>query len=374
MSYNPLIQSTSSTLNSTSAPLAGGATFTGTAELNSAQDVMVSCKTDADGILYAEFSIDNVNWDSSIPVTVNAGINEFHTYSKGSRYFRIRYVNGSAAQSYFRLGTYFGQYRQGTSGLSSSVQQDADAITARTISEETFTSEGKYTGRSIVHKFGRNPDVDAAEDIWNGGGTYTGFPVSGSAETLSVFSSSANDTAAGTGARTVILYGLDSSYNEINETVTLNGTTPVATTNTFWRMHLGIVVTAGSSEVNEGSITARHSTTTANVFMVMPIGYSFAAICCYTIPAGYTGYIKKYRASMLDNTTNQALMAGWYRGFGEAAKTIRPFTINTTNGSMTEVYGAIPLPEKTDLKMRCMSVINANADITASFDIVLVKN
>lgn len=70
---------------------------------------------------------------------------------------------------------------------------------------------GMTQGLSLVLKFGRNPDVDtgASEDIWNGGGLYTGFPTTGSAEPLGVASSSANDTAAGTGAITASANNLD---------------------------------------------------------------------------------------------------------------------------------------------------------------------
>ena len=45
-------------------------------------------------------------------------------------------------------------------------------------------SRGAVNGWSTRRKFGRNADVDAGstpEDVWNGGGVYTGFPTSGSA-------------------------------------------------------------------------------------------------------------------------------------------------------------------------------------------------
>lgn len=55
--------------------------------------------------------------------------------------------------------------------------------------------ENSMAGKTFVHKFGRNPDIDTAsgfEAIWNGGGDYSGFNAT-SGEQLEVLSSSAND-------------------------------------------------------------------------------------------------------------------------------------------------------------------------------------
>lgn len=106
----------SSANNTTTTPLSGGSTYTGAADRNSLPDVMVSCQTDADGTLYFDFSVDGTNW-STFPTAgfaVSAGIHEFHTAVKGPRDFRVRLVNGSGAQSYLRLYTYFGTFRQDT--------------------------------------------------------------------------------------------------------------------------------------------------------------------------------------------------------------------------------------------------------------------
>ena len=53
--------------NSTSTPLVANATFVGATELNNYNDVMVTIKSDQDGIFYMQFSPDGANWDSSLP-------------------------------------------------------------------------------------------------------------------------------------------------------------------------------------------------------------------------------------------------------------------------------------------------------------------
>ncbi len=73
--------------------------------------------------------------------------------------------------------------------------------------------------------------------------------------TLSVASTSALDTAAGTGARTMTIEGLDENYAELPlETITLNGTTPVNSTVQYFRINRLTIITAGSTRANQGDI------------------------------------------------------------------------------------------------------------------------
>lgn len=71
---------------------------------------------------------------------------------------------------------------------------------------------------------------------------------------LDVSSSSATDTAAGTGARTVEIAGLDFNGLPLLETVTLNGQTVVTTTKAFWRVFGAQVLTVGTNRRNAGDI------------------------------------------------------------------------------------------------------------------------
>lgn len=78
-----------------------------------------------------------------------------------------------------------------------------------------------------IAKFGQNPDVDAAaiEDIWSYGGTYTFLSV---ATQLYASSSAAGDTT-----QTFEVLGLDGAGLEVIRTVTLNGRTQVALSDTL---------------------------------------------------------------------------------------------------------------------------------------------
>jgi len=140
-----------------------------------------------------------------------------------------------------------------------------------------------------VNKFGANPDVDAGqtEDIWDAGGVRA---LPGAAETFIITSSSVNDAAAGTGARTLQIYGLDQDYNLADETVTLNGTTGVTTTTTFINIHRMVVRTTGSLTFNDGNLTATGSDS-SNAMAYIRANYSQTQMVHYMIPANFTGFL-----------------------------------------------------------------------------------
>lgn len=121
--------------NTTTTALGSGATFTGAWEQNDRPDVMVSCQTDNTGTLYFDFSV-NGSDVNTFPVSgfaVASGIHEFHTAVKGARYFRVRLVNDADAQTYLRLYTYYGQFRQGNAPLNQSIGSDSDATTVKAV-------------------------------------------------------------------------------------------------------------------------------------------------------------------------------------------------------------------------------------------------
>lgn len=238
---------------------------------------------------------------------------------------------------------------------------------------------GLVPGYSSVNKFGHNPAVaTAGEDIWTGGGDYDFFPTT--AQAMEVSSSSSSDSAAGTGARTVILYGLDENWEEQSETVTLNGTTPVALANTYIRMFRGVVLTAGTASENLGDIEVEASVggETA-IFITAGDGQTQQAI--YTIPAGKTGlFVKGYVAMSNDNKNGEDAGFKWLmklnNGLNGAWQTkgqIGLVNIGTSNWQYEYGIPAGMIPEKTDIRIRCYKA-SATIEAEGGFDLLLKDN
>lgn len=239
-----------------------------------------------------------------------------------------------------------------------------------------WIAAGLVNRYSAVNKFGRNLDVDTTstpEDLWGGDGVYTGFPTSTS-EPLEVLSSSANDAAAGTGLRTVVIQGLNQDWEQVSETVTLNGLTPVQSVNTYRRCHTMRGVTAGSGGANAGTITVRHATTEANVFLAMQVGNNQTNCSAFTIPAGHKGYLMSSFGALRGtiNGTGDCVFA--IRNLGEVFRYRRPFTISPNYEHNETLAIPIELAAKTDIILRCITVSVSNLELAGGYDVVLVED
>ena len=178
----------------------------------------------------------------------------------------------------------------------------------------------------------------------------------------------------GSGARSFRISGLDENFIPQEETIYLNGTSAVTTSTLWTRAFRGKVLTAGTGNQNAGSITVRHSTTTANIFMQIPAGLNSTVIGAYTVPAGKTAYIKKIRIALTraNGSAGSALISFRAREDGsvyrprvyEPISTAFPYSFN----------GAIKLIEKTDIIIRVESVSDNNSQVSGVFEYILVDN
>lgn len=129
------------------------------------------------------------------------------------------------------------------------------------IPNESFSnvSRGLVSGAEQISAYGRRTTAGVETNILWPDGTYALPPAAG--VQISLVSTSVNDTAAGTGIRTLDVHYLDASLVRRVETITMNGTTDVLSVATNIRfiecMHM---VTFGSGKVAAGTITAHVST------------------------------------------------------------------------------------------------------------------
>lgn len=122
---------------------------------------------------------------------------------------------------------------------------------------------GSIPGLTQVNLRGVNPaPTTTFEPMWGESAAYT--PLLVAMSTPYCASGSANDTAAGTGARTISVKGVDTSFARFTETVTMNGQTSVnlVTTNVLFIDSIE-VLTAGSGLVNAGIIQCGTGANTA---------------------------------------------------------------------------------------------------------------
>lgn len=223
--------------------------------------------------------------------------------------------------------------------------------------------KGNVADNYSLNKFGHNPTVGADyETIWSGSNIY---PYLTTADQLEVLSDDADDTSAGTGARTIKIYGLDSSYDEINESVTMAGAGVQTTTASFLRVFRAEVVTAGASLINEGTITIRDQDTDTTRALIDPnLGQTTMAV--WTVPNGYTFYMTSwYLGSSVAKVINIGI---WTRDntVTDASFQNRRFMNFSQSISRFEFEVPIKYTEKTDIEIRA-NAGGGGGDVSAGF-------
>ena len=143
-------------------------------------------------------------------------------------------------------------------------------------------AQGKMYDSEAVNIFGFNRAVgNSFETVWNDGDTYA-FPAA--ALTMKIVSSSTSDTMD------VLVVGLDASYNEVRQTVTLTGTGAVTIPTALYRINSAIIL-AGS---NVGNITIASGGVTY-AFIEAELGTTQS--CIYTVPADHDLYLFRITAN-----------------------------------------------------------------------------
>lgn len=169
---------------------------------------------------------------------------------------------------------------------------------------------GLYRGKTakVYNVLGRRAgftSTSALNDIKEFDNSVALSPTLTNAEPLEVVSSNANDTAAGTGARTVKITYIDSNYAIVtSDEITLNGTSNVALAFTAYEILWMEVITVGSGGVAAGNIRVRNSSDHTTEYEQVSAGGNRSLSSRFMVPDGYKGYLVSWDGHAV-NTANQ---------------------------------------------------------------------
>jgi hypothetical protein len=227
-------------------------------------------------------------------------------------------------------------------------------------------ARNQIMGHDHIDLFGYSTVVGstAMGPLWEGltsaGGNY---PFPGSAGTISVVSASASDTAV-----TMLISGLNASFTPITESVALNGTTAVVTTQSFLRIN-NVTTTAGNAV---GNVTFTRG---ATVIAQVNAGVGQTQMSVYTVPAGYTLYITYFQGDGNTTTTSGAFMNTRLRTTQNPSGVVLVSGQATYLNNLTVNYGVpFELTEKTDFEFQFQGSGGAGARQNCYVGGYLIKN
>lgn len=233
---------------------------------------------------------------------------------------------------------------------------------------------------SVGDKFGRNSSVGASFVPVCNGGIYRTPKV---AVPLRVSAGNENDSASGTGARSITLIGLDSNGNEITETIETNGLSAGEfSSQSFLRLYRCYVETCGTyadqnTHSHAGDISIDDGTNTWAIIRDTEIGRGQSQIGVLTIPKGYRMFLTASVVSV--DSAKVANILLFQRQ--NILQVTAPFSSTRVVEEFTGVSGVQshqhnppigPFPELTDFGFMAR-VGTQTADVSIAFDYIMEK-
>jgi hypothetical protein len=209
-------------------------------------------------------------------------------------------------------------------------------------------SAGRVPGCAAKEKYGTDSDVDTTyKTVWS----ESVSKVFRTTEVIMTISSDdADDIAAGSGAQTVFIEGVNALYEKISETLIMDGVDEVDTDLAYMVVTRMYVVTAGASLVNEGNIYVGTGTVTAGkpavVEAKIPADFGQTAQAFDIVPAGHTYYLcRSLMSAARTGTTNVDIRLRW-KANGGAWRSNLQFILFQNNVVDTHIHPEV-FPEKS---------------------------
>ena len=233
-------------------------------------------------------------------------------------------------------------------------------------------SKGLINGSKPVFVSGININIES-QGVWGGVGDY-----------VDIVSDWVSDTPLGIGAHTLSITGLNQDYDEVTETINMNGTTKVRTTNRYQIIHKMTVLEAGSAGINVGTISSQRAdstlwagaTLTGVVGPHIVIGSNESQSCIYQVPNGHTLYLCNYKvgSNKVTQLTGQAVHSFLAKPF-EGVYNLKESTATNiySNSAYRPFNPPMKIVQKTTIKLQSKTDYEG-MECYGSFNGVLVKN
>jgi hypothetical protein len=219
--------------------------------------------------------------------------------------------------------------------------------------------------------------ITAPQDIWAGVSNI--YPWMTGDTALEAISDNANDTAGGSGAQTISIGGVNTSYNvTASGTVPLNGNAGPVPLGSHFRINdgsIGVTAPVSANQTNLGTITIRE-VGTGIVHAIIPPGQRSIQQCVYTVPNGFMMNIFAFEISLLrasGASTRGADFALYFRfpsGVYGRPRQIQctdraPFTLNA--------HARIPVGPRAEVAVSAVYTSANNITVNAAFEAHLYK-
>lgn len=224
-------------------------------------------------------------------------------------------------------------------------------------------AEGNTPG-TVLYKFGENKSIGSVEElVWSPSIDYN-YLAQG--EHLKASSTSENDTASGTGCRSIRLYGQDGNFIEQEEVVQLDGTNVVETSKLFMRLYRIRATTAGTVGVNDGDINV-YGADGVSLMSRVEQGMGQTRNAFWTVPASASFYV----TSVFVNTfsQNELNVNGYTRDntISNPAWNIN-ITLSLEHQAMLMPFEPpVKLTEKTDIEFRAFASLGGHLSCHVRF-------
>lgn len=232
-------------------------------------------------------------------------------------------------------------------------------------------AQGVEPGTLGVDKFGRNPTASAVGDVMQD--EDGPIVIQTTASAVELISTDAQDNPSGTGAKAVLIQGVDINWNPIEKEVATNGlSASVSSLSEFLYVYRGKIVSSGAQR-SAGNILIRKVGAGATMAKITA-GFGQTERAVMPVFAGCRMYVDilRFEGSKTGSLVGEIALMEYQ--LDEGIRVIHPLVFKDSDPKVV-VWPEVPkvFQEKTLVWIELLDAVSVNV-MTASFDGVMIRH